>query len=1076
MVGITAANSREKVASLISAVKFDKDIPSKLDHLRQLKDELSDADTVLLSEFLSPLLDLHTDSFSPVRKFIIEIIGHIGLKHVELLPEIVPVLIIVLRDGTPAVARQAITCGIDLFRCTLIRVAIQGLYKSELDDILVTSWSWVLKFRDEIYSLAFHPGIDGRRLLALKFIVAVIFLYTPDPTGPSEPPTDQTFEGMFEQFNMSWLRGGHPLLNIGDLSTEASQSLGLLLNQLRFPTGLYKSELDDILVTSWSWVLKFRDEIYSLAFHKPGIDGRRLLALKFIVAVIFLYTPDPTGPSEPPTDQTFEGMFEQFNMSWLRGGHPLLNIGDLSTEASQSLGLLLNQLRFPTVKSLSNLMIIVLINSLSAIAKKRPAFYGRILPVLLGLDLSSTVSKGLHVSGVHHALKNAFLSCLNCTHPGAAPWRDRLVGALKELKIGGLTEEAFQQLFQTNGRVEWKDDISTTQEEQPLAKAYDAVHINAGRKRSGVHDNSDLVEEDDVSGKRVKPTPIVSEASSEELTRDQDGVPSSGLATSRGDGSGLATSRGDGHNGTVQQLVAMFGALVAQGEKAVGHLEILISSISADFLAEVVMANMRNLPPNRPTAEGDEDPQLNLSSYPGLVGSDAHFKHLSSLLTDILSQSIAFPQVGYSLNAQQSTSNELEQPEGEEEHPMVTLVEGDVARSDLNYAAAAEQALVPAGVSGSSSEDVASVMEDGCSIIPSEVVDVGNLESEIPGLVTSSRSDGLSETLIVSTDLEDASQEQVSSLGRSPLQLLPSISTDRSEELSPKAAVSDMTSINSSMTASVGLSTQLVLPKMSAPIVDLTDEEKDQLQKMAFMRIIEAYKQVEVAGGSDVRFSILADLGAEFPLDLDPWKLLQTHILSDYINHEGHELTLRVLYRLFGEAEEDRDFFSSTTATSAYEMFLQAVAETLRDSFPASDKSLSKLLGEVPYLPKSVLKLLECLCSPGSSDKDEKEFHSGDRVTQGLSAVWSLILLRPPIREVCLKIALQSAVHHLEEVRMKAIRLVANKLYPLPSISQQIEDFAKEMLFSAANADHTVDTTNADGSNAEILKFFILES
>ena len=176
------------------------------------------------------------------------------------------------------------------------------------------------------------------------------------------------------------------------------------------------------------------------------------------------------------------------------------------------------------------------------------------------------------------------------------------------------------------------------------------MHINAGRKRSGVQDNSDLVEEDDVSGKRVKPTPIVSEASSEELTRDQDGVPSNGLAT----------SRGDGHNGTVQQLVAMFGVLVAQGEKAVGSLEILISSISADLLAEVVMANMRNLPPNRPTAEGDEDPQLNLSSYPGLVGSDAHFKHLSSLLTDILSQSSAFPQVGYGLHAQQSTSNELE--------------------------------------------------------------------------------------------------------------------------------------------------------------------------------------------------------------------------------------------------------------------------------------------------------------------------------------------------------------------------------------------------------------------------------
>jgi symplekin len=154
---------------------------------------------------------------------------------------------------------------------------------------------------------------------------------------------------------------------------------------------------------------------------------------------------------------------------------------------------------------------------------------------------------------------------------------------------------------------------------------------------------------------------------------------------------------------------------------------------------------------------------------------------------------------------------------------------------------------------------------------------------------------------------------------------------------------------------------------------------------------------------------------------------------------QGHELTLRVLYRLFGEAEVEPDFFSSTTAASVYETFLLTVvciylllffylflvcpfarpklssvsllmqAEALRDSFPPSDKSLSKLLGESPYLPKSVLKILENMCSPGNGDKIEKESHTlnVDRVTQGLSAVWSLILLRPPIRETCLKIALQ---------------------------------------------------------------------
>ncbi|RXI01401.1 hypothetical protein DVH24_014750 [Malus domestica] len=178
--------------------------------------------------------------------------------------------------------------------------------------------------------------------------------------------------------------------------------------------------------------------------------------------------------------------------------------------------------------------------------------------------------------------------------------------------------------------------------------------------------------------------------------------------------------------------------------------------------------------------------------------------------------------------------------------------------------------------------------------------------------------------------------------------------------------------------------------------------------------------------------------------------------------------------RLFGEAEEERDFFSSTTATSVYEMFLSTAVETLRDSFPPSDKSLSRWLGEVPYLPDSVLKLLECMCSPGNCGKTQKETQGGDRVTQGLSIVWSLILLRPPLRYPCLKIALQSAVHRLEEVRMKVICLVltrnllfdqrvANKLYPLSSIAQRIEDFAIEIVDATEKID-------AEGSKNELQK------
>ena len=77
------------------------------------------------------------------------------------------------------------------------------------------------------------------------------------------------------------------------------------------------------------------------------------------------------------------------------------------------------------------------------------------------------------------------------------------------------------------------------------------------------------------------------------------------------------------------------------------------------------------------------------------------------------------------------------------------------------------------------------------------------------------------------------------------------------------------------------------------------------------------------------------------------------------------------------------------------------------DSFPASDKSFSKLLGEVPCLPDSAMKLLGELCYSDVTDQHGKDIRDVERVTQGLGAVWSLILGRPRYRQACLDIALK---------------------------------------------------------------------
>ncbi|KAK9168130.1 hypothetical protein Syun_000270 [Stephania yunnanensis] len=935
MVGMISASAREEVLSLFNSFKFAIDVPSKLDFVRRLKEALLQRGSSLMPEFIHRLLELQSDRSSPIRKALAEYVfslvfeifssfacfvdslrmfGEIGLIFTEFVPEIVPVLIAYLKDDTPAVARQAITSGTYLFRSILEKVAIQGLHSSELDESHKTSWGWMLKFKDTLHSIAFQPGRDGIRLLSVKFVEAMVLLYTPDPNTSSEIPSIRTSNVKMEGFNISCVKGSHPVLKLGDLSIEAGQSLDSLLDLLRFPK----------------------------------------------------------------------------------------------------------------VKSLSNSMMIVLINSLSTIAKKRPAFYGRILPVLLGLDPPISVIKGVRFAGVHHVLKISFLSCLKCTHQGAVPWRDRLVGALKEMEVGELAKQVDLHDVMLSGSTEDRTGKEHSAKEKLSTETFDPVEVDAGKKRSVIQEFDDLAQ-----------------------NGDQGGVSTIGSTS----------SSVDGDSGHVQQLVAMFGALVAQGEKAVGSLEIIISSISADLLAEVVMANMRHLPSTCPNAEEDDEPIVANGSVSSTVGGKVIALQSSLLGSEESALPGMFLELASLFSAQPPTTDYTNL---EVENPAVnSSIQTRI--DDVTETIAAD-----AGPFHSIDNESISVLSEAS---------VGIQESEIPGLDAVIHSDRIPEafdaTQMTSTVLEATKLDLLSSLDKPDLPSLGSIPTDRSEELSPSLAVSDSNSAPVPPT-SVVLSSQYVLPKMSAPVINLSDDQKDHLQKTSFIRIIEGYKQISVAGGSRVRFSLLAYLAVKYPLELDPWKLLQEHILSDYLNHEGHELTLRVLYRLYGEAEQEHDFFSSTTATSVYETFLLIVAETLRDSFPPSDKSLSRLFSEVPYLPKSAFKLLESLCSPGKMEKADKEIQSGDRVTQGLSAVWSLILLRPSIRDTCLKIALQSAVHHLEEVRMKAIRLAANKLYPIACITQQIEDFASETLHSILK-NQAMERKDANGSTLEIVKDSDLE-
>ena len=186
---------------------------------------------------------------------------------------------------------------------------------------------------------------------------------------------------------------------------------------------------------------------------------------------------------------------------------------------------------------------------------------------------------------------------------------------------------------------------------------------NLGKKRSGEQGKGDFAKDEDASGKRIRATPSVSEDSSGKRIRATPSVSEdsakeldkhNSVAQDDISSTGPTTSKGEVETGPVHQLVAMFGALVAQGEKAVGGLEILISSISADLLADLVMVNMGNFPPNRSIDEVDDEPLLNMS----IVGSDSQVKYPPSFVANVLSLSSTFPPIASQLDNRQLVSND----------------------------------------------------------------------------------------------------------------------------------------------------------------------------------------------------------------------------------------------------------------------------------------------------------------------------------------------------------------------------------------------------------------------------------
>jgi symplekin len=148
--------AREQAVGLLNDAKMQADATSKADLLKNVMEIVLHREASLLAEFVPYLMELRSEPGSPVRKYLAEIIEEIGTRHVEHISTMVPVLLALLQDTTPAVARRAITSGSNIFRTVLEQVASQGIYASQVEKQLVDAWNLMIHFKDAVYPAAFQ--------------------------------------------------------------------------------------------------------------------------------------------------------------------------------------------------------------------------------------------------------------------------------------------------------------------------------------------------------------------------------------------------------------------------------------------------------------------------------------------------------------------------------------------------------------------------------------------------------------------------------------------------------------------------------------------------------------------------------------------------------------------------------------------------------------------------------------------------------------------------------------------------------------------------------------------------------
>ncbi|CAI9116080.1 OLC1v1017137C5 [Oldenlandia corymbosa var. corymbosa] len=923
-----AAPPREQALSLLASANNHGDLAVKLSSLKQAKDILLAAEPYQAAELFPYLVELQSSPESLVRKALLDAIEDLGLRALEQFSIFVPVLLKLLNDESPMVARQSIVTGTSIFSRVLEELALQFHQRGNIDMWLEELWRWMSKFKDAVIDTLFEAAPLAVKLLTVKFIEMNVLLFTSDRSD-SELSSAEAIS-RHRAFNISWVAGHHPVLNKAELTSDANRSLGIMLDLLQSASNL------------------------------PG------------------------------------------------------------------------------------LLTISIINSLATIARRRPTLYNPILLALLKFDSNFEMAKGGHLASIQYSIRTAFLGFLRCTHPTALESRERLMKALRVMNAGDAADQVLRQVeksMRMNERA--SRDTRLSKDEQMLD--YHSNSVDQGRKRSQPSDSEDPSNNSDTAYKRVRYGPNT-HATPPMDKNDTEQEYINGMSAK---GSSI-----DSNLTTVEQMIAMIGALIAEGERGVQSLELLVSDMHPDLLADIVITNMRHLPKNPPSlARPTTSTHSNTSDLVQNVASTV------STSPEIISHGPVSPlNVSGSPVFDMSASNNLSSDSKRDQRrdprrldprrsvaavglpppPPAENITNASQTAEMQYHVDSPSSLVkppsPPGVPSSDSLLVPLTPKTEVGLTSPECAPASQSATPVEVRVEALQETkgALDPSFHPGESVQDSAAQTSQGFLSTDVYSPSSLETD---EISPD--VSDMECTEAS---------NAELPALPA-YIDLNEGKQSSLQTLAFRRIFDSYDNLRDPGSKEMRMALLARLVAKIDAGDDAITEMQRHLAFRYHHEEGHELVVYVLFHLHSLMLSGSEG-NSTLFAAMYENFLLGMAKSLLDILPSTDKSFSQLLREVPFLTKAIMRLLDDLCCDKYIGTDTGD---GDRVTQGLGALWSLIASRPLNRQGCLDIALKCAVHPKENVRVKAINLVAKKLYKVGYISENIEQFAMKMFLSVVD-------------------------